>query len=54
MFYYNTAVNPSPALPIFSKWRGRKRPPVVYALGLETGAIREKMEREKGRCNEKK
>ena len=91
MFYYNTSVNPSPALPIFfkmereketsgrlrarsgdrrdqgkngerkadangffSKWRGRKRPPVVYALGrsqsalrAETGAIREKMERER-------
>ncbi len=24
MFYYNTDVNPSPALPIFAKWRGRK------------------------------
>jgi len=49
MFYYNTAVNPSPALPIFSKWRGRKRPPVIHALGPETGAIRFffKMEREK-------
>ncbi len=46
-------IDPTLTLPIFSKWRGEKRPAVDCVLGRETGTIGEKDRRDQRREWEK-